>query len=127
MGTPERQLDDRPDLEAGLRGGGGAAQQDAGASAELADERGVEGKIGFIHYASAGQQFTAWFNGMLNRTSNPTIRLGTKTASVVALHPEGRLEVEVRGEGEDAETQFVAFESGHMDQLLLKFAAAARA
>ncbi len=49
--------------------------------------------------------------------------LGTKRASVIALHEDGRLECEIETEALEPERQFVAFEARYLDQLLRKIAA----
>jgi hypothetical protein len=59
---------------------------------------------------------------MVARLTNPQIRLGTKTATVVALHDDGRLEVLVSGEGGGDKQQFVAFDAQYLDVLLKRFA-----
>lgn len=103
---------------------------EADTKTEVVGERGsdfIEEQTGFVPYAAAGREFTSWFNGMLSRTTNPVLRLGTKTARVEALHDDGRLEVTVEGEGGRGEQQFLAFNAAqHLGALLLKFTGAAR-
>lgn len=73
-------------------------------------------------YTGAGTIFTGWFNDKVYRLTNPTIQLGTKTATVVKLHPDGRLECALHGEGGSEAQHFVAFEPQYLDQLLPRFA-----
>lgn len=90
---------------------------------EAAAERegGEPGAIAFP-YAAAGAAFTSWFNGKVRRLSNPTLMLGTKRARVLELHEDGRLECQIETEALEPETQFVAFESQYLDQLVRKIA-----
>ncbi len=74
-------------------------------------------------YAAAGAAFTAWFNDRVRRLTSPTVMLGTKRASVIALHRDGRLECEVETEALEPERHFVAFEARYLDQLVRKIAA----
>lgn len=92
-----------------------ALQQDD-QSATSAEPRQAE-------YVHAGMAFTDWFNGKVRQLVNPTITLGTKTASVIRLHPDGRLECSMHGEGGAEAQQFVAFEAQYLDQLLKRIAA----
>jgi hypothetical protein len=87
-----------------------------------AGETNKPGAVAFP-YAAAGAAFTAWFNDRVRRLSSPTVMLGTKRASVIALHEDGRLECEVETEALEPERQFVAFEATYLDQLIRKIAA----
>lgn len=73
-------------------------------------------------YTAAGTICTRWFNERVYRLTNPTIQLGTKTATVVKLHPDNRLECALHGEGGSEAQHFVAFEAQYLDQLLPRFA-----
>lgn len=77
-------------------------------------------------FALAGEAFTAWFNDKVRQLPSPTVLLGTKRARVVALLPDGRLQVEVETEALEPERQFVAFEAAYLDQLVRKIAAIGR-
>ncbi len=88
-----------------------------------AGETGQPGAVAFP-YAAAGAAFTAWFNERVRRLNSPTVMLGTKRASVIALHQDGRLECEIETEALEPERQFVAFEATYLDQLVRKIAAA---
>ena len=94
-----------------------------GRTPEAETEEGAQGGAVAFPYATAGVAFTAWFNDRVRRLPNPVIHLGTKTATVVELHRDGRLECSLHASAGEQEQQFVAFESSHLDQLLLKFAA----
>ena|ERR1051325_6803647 len=74
-------------------------------------------------FAAAGEVFTNWFNRRIGDLTHPTIKLGTKTAEVIRLHEDGRLECVVEGEGSKNEQIFVAFEPAHLDQLLRRITA----
>jgi len=87
-----------------------------------AGETGRRGAVAFP-YAAAGAAFTNWFNDRVRRLNSPTVMLGTKRASVIALHQDGRMECEVETEALEPERQFVAFEAQYLDQLLRKIAA----
>jgi len=93
------------------------------AAAEPGAQEGAEPGAVAFPYSAAGAAFTAWFNERLRRLPNPVLRLGTKTATALELHADGRLEVSLHASAGEAEQQFVAFDSRYLDQLLLKFAA----
>jgi hypothetical protein len=76
-----------------------------------------------IPYRAVGETFTDWFNGKVRQLTNPTISLGTKTATVVGLRPDGRLECSLHGEGGGEAQHFVAFEPQYLDQLSKRIAA----
>ena len=95
----------------------------AGEAPEAKTQEGAQGGAVAFPYSAAGAAFTAWFNDRVRRLPNPVIHLGTKTASVVELHADGRLECSLHASAGEQEQQFVAFDSSHLDQLLLKFAA----
>jgi hypothetical protein len=102
----------------------GETPVETGAAAEAgAQGEGAQPGAVAFPYAAAGAAFTSWFNGRLRRLPNPVIRLGAKTATVIELHPDGRLECSLHASAGEAEETFVAFEASHLDQLLLKFAA----
>jgi hypothetical protein len=88
-----------------------AAWQQAGAGVET------------TNYAAAGEVFTNWFNRRIGELTKPTIRLGAKTAEVIRLHEDGRLECEVEAEGSKNAQVFVAFEATYLDQLLRRITA----
>ena len=96
------------------------------AAAQTAQEPAAEatepGAVAFP-YATVGAAFTAWFNDRVRRLPNATVRLGTKTATVIELHPDGRLQCSLHASAGEPEETFVAFEAQYLDQLLLKFAA----
>ena len=100
-------------------------EQEPDAAAAETPPAGDAGQVGAVAspYATAGAAFTAWFNNRVRRLPNPVIHLGTKTASVVELHADGRLECSLHASAGEQEQQFVAFDSAHLDQLLPKFAA----
>ena len=95
------------------------SSDDKNLSAEAAE---TPGAVAFP-YSTAGAAFTAWFNDRVRRLPNAVIRLGTRTATVKELHADGRLECSLHASAGEAEETFVAFETAHLDQLLLKFAA----
>ena len=97
-------------------------QAGAGETPEATGEAAVPGPVAFP-YSAAGAAFTAWFNERVRRLPNPGIHLGTKTATVLELHADGRLECSLHASAGEAEQQFVAFDTSYLDQLLLKFAA----
>ena len=109
------------EAEAGAGAGETAVTADSAAGAQ-AQEGAQAGAVAFP-YSAAGAAFTAWFNERVRRLPNPVIHLGTKTATVVELHPDGRLECSLHASAGEQEQQFVAFEVQYLDQLLLKFAA----
>jgi hypothetical protein len=74
-------------------------------------------------YTATGQLFTDWFNARVRRLANATINLGTKTATAVKLHADGRLECSLHGEGGTEAPQFVAFDPNYLNQLLSRFSA----
>lgn len=74
-------------------------------------------------YTATGKEFTAWFNDKVRQLTNPTITLGTKTATAVKLHPDGRLECALHGEGSAEAQHFVAFNAQYLEQLMRKIAA----
>lgn len=127
MGTPAREVETtRPDLEANEESSTAATHA---ADDEHSEHEHSEKTAGFIPFAAAGEVFTDWFNDKVKRLANPTIRLGAKTAMVIALHPDGRLECELpletaQGAETETEQQFVAFDPIYLDMLLKKFAAA---
>lgn len=96
---------------------------EADAAAEAETREGAQPGAVTFPYAAAGAAFTNWFNDRVRRLSSPTVMLGTKRASVVSLHEDGRLECEVETEALEPERQFVAFESAYLDQLVRKIAA----
>ena len=73
-------------------------------------------------YVDVGAAFTQWFNSKVPQLVNPTVQLGTKQASVLRLHPDGKLECTIHGEGQT----FVAFEPQYLDQLVRRIAAIGR-
>lgn len=77
-------------------------------------------------YASAGAALTAWLTERLRRHPQLTLMLGTRLSRVVALHPDGRLECEVETEALEPETQFVALEPQHLEQLVRQLPALAQ-
>jgi hypothetical protein len=95
----------------------------AGETPEVETQEGAQGGAVAFYYATAGAAFTAWFNDRVRRLPNPVIHLGTKTATVIELHPDGRLQCSLHASAGEAEETFVAFDSSYLDQLLLKFAA----
>lgn len=103
----------------GAEAGGAGARADAGTGPDVEK---VEGAADTILYAETGRTFTHWFNEKLRRTTNPAVRLGTKTATVVELRDDGRLEVRIEGADGKPEMQLVVFEAEHLDALLKKFA-----
>ena len=111
--------DDPNDLRAEIPAGGAAAapamqrDQQAGAASESKP----------VPYAHAGAAFTEWFNNKARQLVNPTIDLGTKKASVVRLHPDGRLECNVHGGTAEEQQTFVAFEPQYLDQLVRRIGA----
>jgi hypothetical protein len=116
------------DKEGGTRKGsaagstaGAAAPPDGGQAQDASADGGA--LTDCVPYVSAGGAFTDWFNEKVRQLVNPTIRLGTKTASVVQLLPDGRLECSLHGEGGGEAQQFVAFEAQYLDQLVRKIAA----
>ena len=112
----EKQRENTPDAAAGQGPTQTQTQsQDAGAAEAKAQAPAP--------FALAGEAFTAWFNDRVRQLSNPTVMLGTKLARVVGLLPDGRLKCEVETEALEPETQFVAFESVYLDQLVRKIAA----
>lgn len=74
-------------------------------------------------YVHVGMAFLAWFNEKLGLLPNAQIRLGTKTAQAVRLHPDGRLECSLAAAAGEEEQTFVAFEGQYLDQLVRKIAA----
>lgn len=74
-------------------------------------------------YVRIGMAFTDWFNQRLGRMPNAQIRLGTKSAQAVRLHPDGRLKCSLAASAGEAEQTFVAFEGQYPDQLVRKFSA----
>lgn len=109
------------EITTGLQTGGPAGESAAAAETET-QEGAQPGAVAFP-YATAGAAFTNWFNERIRRLPNPTIRLGAKTATVVELHADGRLQLSIHAAAGEAEEAFVQFEPSHLDQLLLKFAA----
>lgn len=104
--------------------GQAAAATDAGQTKPAThNDTLVEESEGTAEYAQIGSEFTRWFNAQVQQLPNASIRLGTKTAHVVQLHPDGRLECKVEGEGSKNEQQFVVFEAQHLDQLLRRITA----
>lgn len=101
----------------------GEASEATGAAADTSPQEGAQPGAVAFPYAAAGAAFTAWFNERVRRLHNATIKLGTKTATVVELHADGRLECSLHASAGEAEETFVAFDPAHLDQLLLKFAA----
>lgn len=95
----------------------------AGETPAAEAQEGAEPGAVTFPYAAAGAAFTAWFNERVGRLHNATLKLGTKTATVRELHADGRLEVSLHAAAGEAEQQFVSFDTSHLDQLLLKFAA----
>jgi hypothetical protein len=113
----DKQIGDDDEISAG-----GTSQATGGAAEAGAQEGAQPGAVAFP-YAQTGAAFTAWFNERVRRLPNPVIRLGTKTATVLELHADGRLDVSLHAGAGEAEQQFVAFDVAYLDQLLLKFAA----
>lgn len=90
------------------------------ASAATAKETEVKQEI---PYAKSGEVFTNWLNRRLSEKGNVTVPLGTKTAAVNRLLPDGRLECDVPGEGGGgSHQQFVSFDETMFDILLPKVA-----
>jgi len=87
-----------------------------------AAETTAPGAVAFP-YATIGAAFASWFNDRIRRLPNATLKLGTKTATVVELHADGRLECSLHASAGEPEQQFVAFDPSYLEQLLLKFAA----
>ena len=110
----EKQRENAPDAAAG-QGQTQTQAQGAGAAGEKAQAQAP--------FALAGEAFTAWFNDRVRKLPNPAVLLGTKRAYVVALLPDGRLQVEVETEALEPERQFVDFEATYLDQLARKIAA----
>ena len=97
--------------ERGITGGtvAGETPESPGA-ADAGVQEGTEAGPVTFPYSAAGAAFTAWFNERVRRLPNPTVHLGTKTATVRELHPDGRLEVSMHASAGEAEEMFVAFE-----------------
>ena len=68
----------------------------------------------------AGARAARLHRGLLPNTQ---IRLGTKTANAVRLHPDGRLECSLVASAGEGEQTFVAFEGQYLDQLVRKIGA----
>ena len=103
-------------------------QPDAGgATAAAAMQRdgqaGASSEAKPANYVHNGGLFTDWFNDRLAKLVNPTISLGTKQASAIRLHADGRLECALSGVEDGGATQFVAFEPKYLDQLVRKIGA----
>lgn len=94
-----------------------------GAADEVSTAEGAQPGAVAFPYAAAGAAFTAWFNERVRQLTSPTVMLGTKRASVLQLHADGRLECEIETEALEPERQFVAFEAQYLDQLVRKIAA----
>ncbi len=92
-------------------------------AAAAGTQEGAEPGAVAFPYAAAGAAFTNWFNDRVRRLPNATVKLGAKTATVIELHADGRLECSLHASAGEEERQFVAFDSSYLDQLLLKFAA----
>jgi hypothetical protein len=108
----------------------GAAESTSGATAATAMQRddagqgNVPGEVQQgIPYRAVGETFTGWFNDKVRQLTNPTLNLGTKTATVVKLHPDGRLECRLHFEDSSEAQHFVAFEPQYLDQLSKRIAA----
>lgn len=72
-----------------------------------------------LPYATSGEVFTNWFNRRVSEKGNVTVALGTKSATVNRLLPDGSLEVDVPdADGATSEQQKVAFDQTLLDQLL---------
>ena len=95
----------------------------ADSAGEAAPQEGAQAGAVAFPYSAAGAAFTAWFNDRVRRLPNACIRLGAKTATVLELHPDGRLECSLHASAGEEEQRIVAFDASHLDQLLLKFAA----
>lgn len=104
----------------------GAPAATAAAPARNADPAAtsqVQGTDEPVNYAAPGEAFTIWFNHQLRALSRPSIKLGAKSAEVIKLHPDGRLECEVEGAGSQNEKTFVFFDMTHFEQLIRKITA----
>lgn len=105
----------RAEEQAPVAGTGGTTA----AAAMGKDETAAARQPDYVHIGGA---FADWFNGRVRQLSNPSIKLGTKAANVVRLHPDGRLECALHGaEGGEQQT-FVAFEAQYLDQLVRRIA-----
>jgi hypothetical protein len=76
-----------------------------------------------IPYAKSGEVFANWFNRRVSERGNVTVPLGTKTATINRLLPDGRLACEVPdNDGLGYEVQYVDFDATMVDLLLPKLA-----
>ncbi len=130
MGTPAREFNDnRPDLEGNEEISTGQTGIAATQNDDSEQTEQVQTTASFTPFAIAGELFTGWFNDNVRRLPNPTIRLGTKTATVIELRDDGTLVCALpleTAQGAEAQSteQFVAFDASYLDMLLKKFAAA---
>ncbi len=124
MSTSAKAADtNRPDLEGtdGIAGNAPlATERHEGSTISQPKELPQTALPSFVQ---TGKRFTDWFNQRVAKLSNPKIRLGTKSATVVALHDDARLEVMVETESGADERQYVEFNATYLDMLLKKFAA----
>ena len=104
-------------------GAGGQTNAEANAAAQTPATQAeqTESRQGYIPFAEAGRTFTAWFNAQLAAANNPTITLGTKTATAIMLRDDGSLAVEVDGPDVKGERQSVALDRQHLDELMPQF------
>lgn len=98
------------------------AASTSAATEQVTQEGTQQGAVAFP-YSAAGAAFTNWFNDRVRRLPSPTVMLGTKAATAVELHEDGRLECEIETEALEPERLFVAFEASYLDQLVRKIAA----
>jgi hypothetical protein len=98
----------------------GATGEEAAAAGT--QEGGESGAVAFP-YAAAGATFTRWLNDRLRQLPDRTVKLGAKTATVIELHPDGRLEVSPHAAAGEAEQAFVSLDAPLLDRLILKLAA----
>lgn len=91
------------------------------AAAQQTGTKPPDTKTDYVPFAAAGRTFTKWLNVQLARTNNPTITLGTKTATVIMLRDDGALAVDVDGPDVKAERQSVALAPEHLDELMPQF------